>query len=51
MAKKSEKELKQTRILLFDKDRLKLKEIAETERRRMIDMMSIILEYWEKNHE
>ena len=50
MANNKEKDRGQTRILVFDSDRLRLRKIADDERRRMMDMISIMIDFWEKHH-
>lgn len=47
MANDKEIEHGKTRILVFDEDRLRLKKLADEDRRKMIDMFSIILDHWE----
>ena len=46
----AEQKKKETGILVYDKDRLRLKAIAEDERRMMKDMFTIILDEWEKKN-
>ena len=41
---------KETLVLVYDKDRLRLKELAESEKRTMKDMITFLLDNWEKRN-
>ena len=45
-----EKQNLETSILVYNEDRLRLKELAKDEKRIMKDMFTILLDFWEKKH-
>jgi hypothetical protein len=50
MATEKNEKPEETSVLVYNADRLRLKEIAADERRLMKDMFTILLDEWVKKH-